>query len=50
MLQPRLLALLAAFMIGYVVPAGAVPFVFPDRAAFIAEFPGATIEGWDLVP
>src|SRR5512134_3264517 len=50
MSQIRLFMLVAAFMIGYVVPAGAVPFVFPDRAAFIFAFPGSNIENWDSFP
>jgi hypothetical protein len=49
-MTPRLFVLMAAFMLGSIVPAGAVPFVFPDRAAFIFAFPGSNIEGWDSFP
>ena len=52
MTRPKLFAftIVAAFLLGCVAPAGAVPFVFPDRAAFDASFPGANIENWDSFP
>jgi hypothetical protein len=43
-------AIVAAFVLGSVPPAVAVPFVFPDRADFIVAFPNSPIEDWDSFP